>query len=138
MEKLKLSPPWMTYANEVKALFREDKEVRVVYDDEEKKLKLYVDNPRKADALAQLLPAEKTFGKHPTQKPLYLLERIILAASKKGDIVLDPFCGSGTTCVAAKSLNRKFTGIDKSSEAVILLNKRISEEFFNVCNFRKF
>lgn len=62
MQKLKLSPPWMTYANEVKALFREDKEVRVVYDDEEKKLKLYVDNPRKADALAQLLPAEKTFG----------------------------------------------------------------------------
>ncbi len=57
-------------------------------------------------------PSEKKFGKHPTQKPEYLLERIILASTKENDIVLDPFCGSGTTGVVAKRLGRKFIGID--------------------------
>ncbi|WQC58964.1 site-specific DNA-methyltransferase [Staphylococcus pseudintermedius] len=47
---------------------------------------------------------EKKFGKHPTQKPLYLLERIIEASTKQGDLILDPFLGSGTTGVAAKKI----------------------------------
>lgn len=55
---------------------------------------------------------EKKYGKHPTQKPEALLERIILATSKEGDIVLDPFCGSATTGVVALRNNRKFVGID--------------------------
>jgi site-specific DNA-methyltransferase (adenine-specific) len=55
---------------------------------------------------------EKKYGKHPTQKPELLLERIILATSKEGDIVLDPFCGSATTGVVALKNNRKFVGID--------------------------
>lgn len=55
---------------------------------------------------------EKKYGKHPTQKPEALLERIILASSKEGDIVLDPFCGSGTTGVVAIRHGRKFIGID--------------------------
>ena len=49
---------------------------------------------------------------YPTQKPLALLERIIKASSKEGDLVLDPFCGSGTTCLAAEKLRRKWIGID--------------------------
>ena len=60
--KMKLSPPWITYVNEVKALFAQDPEIKIVYDDEEKKLSLYVDNDKKADALTQLLSDEKTFG----------------------------------------------------------------------------
>lgn len=55
---------------------------------------------------------EKRYGKHPTQKPEALLERIILACSNEGDIVLDPFCGSATTGVAALRHGRRFVGID--------------------------
>lgn len=62
MDNMKLSPPWITFANEVKALFEQDKEVIVLYYDENKTLKLYVKNERKADAISRLIPAEKTFG----------------------------------------------------------------------------
>jgi len=55
---------------------------------------------------------EKKYGKHPTQKPEALLERIILASSNEGDVILDPFCGSGTTGVVAIRHGRKFIGID--------------------------
>ena len=65
-----------------------------------------------------LNPKAKERVGYPTQKPLLLLERIIELTTDKGDTVLDPFCGSGTTCVAAKLLERKFIGIDKSPEAV--------------------
>ena len=57
-------------------------------------------------------PSEKVFGKHPTQKPVALLERVVLASTKPGDLVLDPFCGSGTTGVAAVRHGRRFIGID--------------------------
>ncbi len=57
-------------------------------------------------------PWEKEHGKHPTQKPCSLLSRIILTASKPGDIILDPFCGSGTTGFVANLFDRKFVGID--------------------------
>lgn len=59
---------------------------------------------------------EKKHGKHPTQKPLALMERIILACSNPRDTVLDPFCGSATTGVAALQHRRKFIGIDNSEE----------------------
>lgn len=55
---------------------------------------------------------EKKYGKHPTQKPELLLDRIIMASSNAGDIVLDPFCGSATTGVSALRNQRKFIGID--------------------------
>ena len=57
-------------------------------------------------------PAEKRFGKHPTQKPEALLERVVLASTRPGDVVLDPFCGSGTTGVAALRHGRRFVGVD--------------------------
>ena len=59
---------------------------------------------------------EKSCGKHPTQKPLSLLVRLILASTVKGAWILDPFTGSSTTGIAANLLNRKFLGIDKESE----------------------
>lgn len=68
---------------------------------------------------------EKIFGKHPTQKPLYLLKKILLASTREGDLVLDPFCGSGTTGVACKLLGRKFIGIDNDRDFIALAKERI-------------
>jgi len=70
---------------------------------------------------------EKKFGKHPTQKPLDLLKRIILASTNKGDKVLDPFAGSSTTGVAANLLGRKFVGIDLDKQYLDLSIKRLLE-----------
>lgn len=62
---------------------------------------------------------EKTFGKHPTQKPLALLKRIIMASTKENDIVLDPFNGSGTTGIACRMLGgRRYIGIDVAPEYI--------------------
>lgn len=68
---------------------------------------------------------EKIFAKHPTQKPLYLLEKILLASTREGDLVLDPFCGSATTGVVCKTLNRKFIGIDNNAEFIALAKERL-------------
>lgn len=73
-------------------------------------------------------PSEKKEGKHPTQKPLYLLERIILSSSREGAVILDPFTGSSTTGVAAKRLGRRFIGIDLSSEYLDLSVRRIEAQ----------
>lgn len=70
---------------------------------------------------------EKTCGKHPTQKPLRLLNRIILACTHEGDTILDPFAGSCTTGIAANLLNRKFIGIDQSEEYLQLGIRRRQE-----------
>lgn len=67
---------------------------------------------------------EKRFGKHPTQKPIDLLVRIILASTDKGDVVLDPFTGSSTTGLAATLNNRKFIGIDMEKKYLDLSIKR--------------
>lgn len=69
--------------------------------------------------------AEKQFGRHPTQKPVYLLERILLASTKENDVVLDPFCGSSTTGVACKKLNRFYIGIDNEREYLELSMERL-------------
>ena len=65
---------------------------------------------------------------YPTQKPLALLERIIQTSSNEGDIVLDPFCGCATTCVASEKLNRQWIGIDVSHKAYDLVKERLQKE----------
>ena len=65
---------------------------------------------------------------YPTQKPIALLERIIKASSGEGDLVLDPFCGCATTCVAAERLGRRWIGIDVASHAANLVKKRLLDE----------
>lgn len=67
---------------------------------------------------------EKKFKKHPTQKPLELLKRIVIASTKKGDVILDPFAGSSTTGLAAAMYGRKFVGIDTEKEYLELSKKR--------------
>ena len=79
---------------------------------------------------------EKKYGKHPTQKPEALLERIILACSREGDIVLDPFCGSATTGVVALRNGRKFVGVDTENKyldkiAIPRLKDAIQNGLFN-------
>ena len=70
---------------------------------------------------------EKKFGKHPTQKPIDLLVRIILASTNVGDIVIDPFTGSSTTGLAAYLNKRKFIGIDKEKKYLDLSIKRFND-----------
>ena len=65
---------------------------------------------------------------YPTQKPLALLQCIIKASSNEGDVVLDPFCGCATACLAAESLRRRWIGIDISAKAFELLNVRLDKE----------
>jgi site-specific DNA-methyltransferase (adenine-specific) len=70
---------------------------------------------------------EKVFGKHPTQKPLKLLERIILASTLENDLIFDPFSGSSTTGLAAIKLSRLFVGCELEDEYIALSVKRIKE-----------
>lgn len=72
-------------------------------------------------------PSEKKQGKHPTQKPLEILEKIILASTHENNLILDPFCGSSTTGIVANKLNRKYIGIDNEKEYLDLSIKRYKE-----------
>jgi site-specific DNA-methyltransferase (adenine-specific) len=70
-------------------------------------------------------PSEKKLGKHPTQKPIALLDRLLLAASDEGSLVMDPFLGSGTTAIACALLGRRCVGIESDLEHVNLANVRL-------------
>jgi site-specific DNA-methyltransferase (adenine-specific) len=70
---------------------------------------------------------EKKYGKHPTQKPLDLLRRIILASTEKGDLIVDPFSGSSTTGIAAVLNGRRFVGIDTEEDYLKLSIKRYND-----------
>ena len=70
---------------------------------------------------------EKKYGKHPTQKPLSVLERILLASTEEGDLVLDPFNGSGTTGIVCMNLNRRYIGIEKEKDFLNLTIKRYND-----------
>lgn len=72
-------------------------------------------------------PSEKKNGRHPTQKPLEILERIILASTNENDLILDPFCGSSTTGIAAARLKRNYIGIDNEKEYLDLSIRRYKE-----------
>lgn len=105
-----------------KSVYKRDKEGNIVTGKEKRGVPL-------SDVweIPYLNPKAKERTGYPTQKPVLLLKQIIEIVTNDGDLVLDPFCGSGTTCVAAKSLNRQFIGIDISSDAVELAKLRISE-----------
>jgi len=80
---------------------------------------------------SQLSPrrSEKVFGKHPTQKPLALLERIVCSCTSENALVLDPFSGSGTTGVAALRLRRRYIGIDTEAEYLAISQQRLRPPF---------
>ena len=89
------------------------------------------DEPQDIWVISTPSKVEKTFGKHPTQKPLALLERIILASTGLGDLILDPFTGSSTTGVAAVKHGRRFIGIDTDTQYLDLSVKRLEQELGN-------
>lgn len=86
--------------------------------------------------LPAIAPWEKSCGKHPTQKPLALLARIIMASSRQGEWILDPFCGSATTGIAANLLGRRFLGIEQEPDYVEI-GKHRREELENAQAFHK-
>jgi site-specific DNA-methyltransferase (adenine-specific) len=77
-------------------------------------------------------PWEKKFGKHPTQKPIALLERILLASTSEGDVVLDPFLGGGTTLVTAFRLRRHALGCELSLDYISLSIRRLCSEMVQI------
>lgn len=87
--------------------------------------------------LPAIAPWEKSCGKHPTQKPLALLSRIIMASTQQGDWILDPFSGSSTTGIAANILGRRFLGIEQE-ESFIKMSEDRREELDNVDLFQKY
>lgn len=105
-----------------KAVYKTDTDGKIVLTNEKKGVPL-------SDVweIPFLNPKAKERVGYPTQKPILLLERILDISTDEGDIVLDPFCGSGTTLVASLLKNRKYIGIDKSSDAIKLSKKRLDE-----------
>ena len=83
-----------------------------------------------------IAPWEKACGKHPTQKPLSLLIRLIFMASNENSVICDPFAGSATTGIAANLLGRNFVGIEKEQEFIDIALKRKAELEANFINFR--
>lgn len=87
--------------------------------------------------LPAIAPWEKSCGKHPCQKPLAVLSRIILASTRPGTWVLDPFTGSSTTGIAANLLGRRFLGIDQEEEYLVMSRSR-RQEIENIKTFAKY
>jgi len=96
--------------------------------DEEKGFNINYGIPRDVWYISHLTGGSKEKTGYPTQKPLAVLHRIIKASSNEGDIVMDPFCGCATTCVAAQQLDRKWIGIDIEKQAVNILVERLSND----------
>ncbi|MFX0041057.1 MAG: DNA-methyltransferase, partial [Candidatus Heimdallarchaeota archaeon] len=119
-----LSCKYFTHSHEVVLWARNSKKSQHIFNYE--KMKIW-NNPkdklknkdkqmRSVWSIPLIPKEEKEFGKHPTQKPLELLNRIISSSSNEEDWVLDPFVGSGTTGIVCSILNRKFIGIDSNIE----------------------
>ena len=102
-------------------------------------MKLINGNKQMTDVwhLPAIAPWEKSCGKHPTQKPLALLARIIMASTQQGEWILDPFCGSSTTGIAANLLGRRYLGIDQEKQ-YIEMGKNKREELENLQTYNKF
>ena len=81
--------------------------------------------------------SRKEYTGYPTQKPLALLRRVIEASSNEGDVVLDPFCGCATACIAAEGLGRQWIGIDISSKAAELVRIRAEKELTDLLGSQK-
>jgi DNA modification methylase len=91
-------------------------------------LQEYDDNKKSGKSLASKLRSETRKNPHPTVKPLKLMSYLITMGSREGDIVLDPFCGTGTTCIAAMMLKRDYLGVEISKEYHEIALKRL--EYF--------
>lgn len=127
-----LSCKYFTHSHEMVLWARKSKNSRhtfnydkmKVWNNPKDKLKNKDKQMRSVWSIPLMSKDEKEFGKHPTQKPLELLNRIISSCSNEGDWVLDPFVGSGTTGIVCNILNRKFIGIDLNKEYLDIAIKK--------------
>lgn len=121
MATLKLSSPWVNFYREIESMFSEDPGVRVVYDEEKNKVYLYVENPNKAEALAQLLPTSKTWGS-------VTLSIIIVPANEFGtgkiDLIRDAFEGN-----AALSYIKDIHGIFSNDLHYVVFKNKVVQYF---------
>ncbi len=130
----KVNPPpnlscrYFTHATETILWARREQKARHTFNYEEMKRENKGKQMQSLWHIKPPTPPEKRYGKHPTQKPEALLERIITASSNVGDLILDPFCGSGTTGVACARLKRKFVGFDLEENYLDVAVKRMSDE----------
>lgn len=92
-----------------------------------KKYNLNYRNNNFYDNIIKVETSKSDFGNHVNQKPLKLMEFLISLVTKENAVILDPFCGSGTTCIAAKNINRHYIGIEIDSYNVEISNKRLLE-----------
>jgi site-specific DNA-methyltransferase (adenine-specific) len=130
----KVNPPpnlscrYFTHATETILWARRDPKARHTFHYEEMKRE---NKGKQMQSLWHITPPaarEKRYGKHPTQKPETLMERILLSSSNPGDLVLDPFCGSGTTGVACARLGRRFAGFELDENYLQVAVKRMMDE----------
>ena len=127
---------WLPYDEKQLKRFTKRDEAGRLYKPITKERRLYLDEAKGVPATTvwsdvasfQTVVNSKERTGYPTQKPLKLLERIIEASSNSNDVVLDPFCGCATTCVAAEKLGRQWIGIDVSEKAAELVKTRIQNE----------
>jgi site-specific DNA-methyltransferase (adenine-specific) len=132
-----LSCRFFTASHETLIWARKDKKAKHTFNYEEMKNGFFPEDKLKKEntqmrsvwSIGTPKTSEKEHGKHPTQKPLDLLKRIVLASTDENDIVLDPFCGSGTTGAACKCLtNRYFIGIEIDKTYCDLTKKRLERQ----------
>jgi site-specific DNA-methyltransferase (adenine-specific) len=114
---------WASKNKKVKHTF--NYEVSKSWDDPKDSVRNQGKQMRSVWSISSPSNSEKRLGKHPTQKPLQLLSRLIEICTNVGDLVLDPFCGSGTSGVVAISAGRQYIGIDSDSEYIELSKKRL-------------
>jgi site-specific DNA-methyltransferase (adenine-specific) len=127
-----LSCRYFTHATETLIWAAKDKKSRHTFN---YKLMKEINRGKQMKSVWEIRPPEsweKKFGKHPTQKPVALLERILLASTNEGDLVLDPFLGGGTTLVAAFRLRRHALGCELSAEFLSLSLGRLSSNLVQV------
>ncbi len=129
----KINPPpnlscrYFTHGTETILWAKRDAKARHLFHYEQMKAD---NNNKQMQSLWKILPPknhEKKYGKHPTQKPEALLERILTASSNPGDLVLDPFCGSGTTGVVCTRLGRHFVGLELEKAYLEIAVQRLTD-----------
>jgi len=131
---IKTSPPpnlscrYFTHSTETILWVRKGKKSKHFFDYDLMKKKNYGKQMKDVWLIGRTKKIEKRFGKHPTQKPEELLERMILSSTREGDIILDMFNGSGTTGVVSIRNKRKYIGVELKNEYYSISKKRLTFE----------
>jgi DNA modification methylase len=126
------NPPREPWPESTLKKWQRDEEGRIYHIHNDTGMRYYIDpNGKLMDDVWDITLAARSSERlgYPTQKPEALLERIILASSNEGDLVLDPFCGCGTTVCAAQKLGRRWIGIDITHLAIGLMKRRLHDAF---------